>query len=223
MILLVSGCGPGQLFGPMLTPTPTATSTPTATPMPTATSTPTATPMPTLTPTPGITMVKGSLAPWGENDVVGNRQIVLCQIIGQVGTTPTDCVLGDKAVTSDTQGAFQSGEISAGQYFILYDTGLSDFQAGLKKWKGKTLELSDIDWITKQYCGSPDGNVTVHFLSGMEISRESMVSLVQALYTCNSPFVLALDPAGSNNAPLIVDVKNGQSSNVEFKVGSFGK
>lgn len=44
---LVSGCGPGQLFGPTLTPTPTATSTPT----PTATCTPTPTDTPTLTPT----------------------------------------------------------------------------------------------------------------------------------------------------------------------------
>lgn len=36
--LLLTGCGPGQLFGPTLTPVPTNTSTPR--PLPTATSTP---------------------------------------------------------------------------------------------------------------------------------------------------------------------------------------
>ena len=55
--LLISGCGPGQLLGPTLTPTSTQTLTltPTATsshtPTPTATSTPTNTPTDTLTPT----------------------------------------------------------------------------------------------------------------------------------------------------------------------------
>lgn len=46
--VLISGCGPGQLFGPTVTPTPTVTSTltPTLTPEPTATHT--STPIPTL-------------------------------------------------------------------------------------------------------------------------------------------------------------------------------
>jgi hypothetical protein len=48
--LALAGCGPGQLFGPTLTPTPTDTPTPTSTPTATATSTPTATP----TPRPGL-------------------------------------------------------------------------------------------------------------------------------------------------------------------------
>lgn len=46
--LLIAGCGPGQLFGPTLTPTPTMTLTPSAT----STSTPTLTPSPTFTLTP---------------------------------------------------------------------------------------------------------------------------------------------------------------------------
>jgi tetratricopeptide (TPR) repeat protein len=39
--LIISGCGPGQLFGPTKTPTPTNTLTPTKTPTPTNTLTPT--------------------------------------------------------------------------------------------------------------------------------------------------------------------------------------
>ncbi len=56
--LVLSGCGPGQVFGPTITPTPTITYTPTQTPTstptptPTATSTQTATPTPSATPTP---------------------------------------------------------------------------------------------------------------------------------------------------------------------------
>lgn len=48
-ISFLSACGPGQLFGPTLTPTPTNTSTPTLTPTPTLTITPTLTSTPTAT------------------------------------------------------------------------------------------------------------------------------------------------------------------------------
>lgn len=50
--LLISSCGPGQLFGPSLTSTPTITLTPTTTSTPP--STPTNTAVPTLTLTPQI-------------------------------------------------------------------------------------------------------------------------------------------------------------------------
>jgi hypothetical protein len=45
--LIISGCGPGQLFGPTITPIPTSTPTPTITLTPTKTPTPTETPTPT--------------------------------------------------------------------------------------------------------------------------------------------------------------------------------
>lgn len=51
MSLVISGCGPGQLFGPVITPTLTKTLTPTATLTSTATLTPTATSTPTKIPT----------------------------------------------------------------------------------------------------------------------------------------------------------------------------
>lgn len=54
----ISACGPGQIFGPTITPTPTSTSTPTQTPTstPTPTSTSTPTPTSTSTPTPTSTL-----------------------------------------------------------------------------------------------------------------------------------------------------------------------
>jgi len=52
MIFLFSSCGPGQLFGPTITPTPTYTPSQTPTATPTMTLTPTNTPSPTLTSIP---------------------------------------------------------------------------------------------------------------------------------------------------------------------------
>lgn len=71
--LVLSGCGPGRLFGPTLTPTPTLTSTPTLTLTPTLTSTSTLTPTatltstPTLTPTPTCQAANGD---WQSNETV---------------------------------------------------------------------------------------------------------------------------------------------------------
>jgi hypothetical protein len=50
--LLLTGCGPGQWFGPTITPTPTLTFTPSPTFTATATSTPSLTPTVTPTDTP---------------------------------------------------------------------------------------------------------------------------------------------------------------------------
>lgn len=52
LVASISACGPGQVFGPTITPTPTSTQTPTNTPTPTNTFTPTLTPTTTTTPTP---------------------------------------------------------------------------------------------------------------------------------------------------------------------------
>jgi hypothetical protein len=49
--LVLSGCGPGQAFGPTLTPVPSLTPIPTNTPVPTSTTIPTATNTPTPAPT----------------------------------------------------------------------------------------------------------------------------------------------------------------------------
>lgn len=65
LVLMLVSCGPGQLFGPTktptptITPTPTPTNTPTPTPTNTPTPTPTKTPAPTNTPTPTNTQIGG--------------------------------------------------------------------------------------------------------------------------------------------------------------------
>jgi hypothetical protein len=62
--LMISGCGPGQLFGPTLTPTSTPTFTPTLTPTATVTPTPTLTPTATQTPRPTKTPIPPKSGRW---------------------------------------------------------------------------------------------------------------------------------------------------------------
>lgn len=72
--ILLSGCGPGQLFGPTITPTSTQTPIPptfTPTPVP-----PTATPTPTLTPT---TIPTNTSTP-RENNVVDGKLTCTYQV-----------------------------------------------------------------------------------------------------------------------------------------------
>ena len=57
--LLSTGCGPGQLFGPTITPSPTPTLTPTLTPTITPSPTATLTPTATATPTPSCSIDDG--------------------------------------------------------------------------------------------------------------------------------------------------------------------
>ncbi len=70
--LFVSACGPGQLFGPTVTSTPTNTLTPTSTLIPTITPSPTATLTATITPspTPSCAVKSGK---WESNEVGTGR------------------------------------------------------------------------------------------------------------------------------------------------------
>ena len=90
----------------------------------------------------------------------------------------------------------------------------------MEQWGEKNLKLSDQDWIVSDYCKSTVEDVTVHVLSGMSMMGDGLRAAVHSLYVCNSPFIAALDPNESKNAPLIVEVE-GSTVEVEFKVGYF--
>jgi hypothetical protein len=62
--ILISGCGPGQVFGPTPTPLPTSTPIPSSTPVPTITPKPTATN--TSTPEPTATATRVPICPVGQ-------------------------------------------------------------------------------------------------------------------------------------------------------------
>jgi hypothetical protein len=172
---------------------------------------------------PGTGSIHGSLTNWDDAGSVASRHLVLCRMTDAGSQTVSDCVLQERTVNSDAEGAFQFDEVDSGDYYIIFDTGFPGFAAAVNKWKDQPLQLSDPKWVTMQYCGSADGNVTVYFLGGMSINQESMQALVQALYVCDSAFALALDPQGSNNAPLVVRVRSGTTNEVDFKVADLAK
>jgi len=148
--LVFSGCGPGQLFGPTitptptqtLTPTPTPTPTPTATPPPTATQTPTltATPMPSTTPTSTVGRIEGKLA---SSSLTGRMYILILKIK----------TLGDHelAFTANLNWIANKGEVRAGQTFsfedlesgqyMIYNTPDALF-VGLLRGSGPILNIS---------------------------------------------------------------------------------
>ena len=130
--LAISGCGPGQMFGPTITPTstktpiPTATLTPTATLAPTATSTPTKTPTsaPTATPTlpidlpelqEGKAIVFGQLLDGGSP--ASNMRVQLC---GVFANSPYGvCGSGAKYEDStDDNGFFVFSKVEPGTYEV---------------------------------------------------------------------------------------------------------
>ena len=107
--LFLSGCGPGQLFGPTITPSPTITNTPTPTLTPTNTSTPTSTPTDTPTSTPTQTATSeptSTLTPVTTGLVYG----VLLDIQTEQPLENVEIVLGD--VQYDEEGNYDSCSIT---------------------------------------------------------------------------------------------------------------
>jgi hypothetical protein len=113
MSMVISACGPGQLFGPTLTPTPTNTLTSTSTPTSTNTATPTSTPTPTMTrtatPTPIVydgqwsgTTKQG----WPISFKVKDNKIVMIEV--KYGSSSCNVVLKfDRLrITIDTEGFY---------------------------------------------------------------------------------------------------------------------
>ncbi len=233
IVLLLVGCG---VPAATPTPVPTATSYPTYTPVSTATAYPTYTPVPTSTPMPTATptlvpptatpiiAVKGSLKPWGDTSPINDRRIVLCQIVGDERTLPADCVLMKSSATSDAQGGFQIHKVPPGAYFILYNSGLTDFEAGLERWGGKELKLGNVEWLVKDYIVGDLTKVELYLPDGAPLPTVfNIVRYVNlTLSLDDSPFIVSHDIEKTFSdkivKPVIVEVREGQASQVTFPV-----
>lgn len=90
--------------------------------------------------------VIGILRPWTAGTPIVDRRVTLCRSLGD----PRDglCELMQSAATTDRQGRFQFYDMPAGTYFVLYDSGLSDFDEALAQWGGKTLHFGDQEWLS---------------------------------------------------------------------------
>jgi len=170
--LVISGCGPGQLFGPTLTPTPTNTLTPTSTPiptstpMPTSTNTPTQTPTitPTNTPEPTATLpivipepASGKAIIFGQvlqgGTPVSLRQVRLCS---KFDRTPFGiCGTGSKYQDfTDTNGFFVLNVKPGGYEVLVVDLQGSQimyWQFNIAISAGETLNFGTFDLVTTEH------------------------------------------------------------------------
>ena len=164
--LVISGCGPGQLFGSTITPTPTNTLTPTATLTPTSTSTPTQTPTitPTNTPEPTATLpivipepASGKAIIFGQVLQGGSpapyRVVRLCSVIDN---TPFGiCGTGTKYEDlTDTNGFFVFN-VKPGSYEVLVvelqDSQVMYWQFEISVSAGETLNFGTFDLVTTEH------------------------------------------------------------------------
>jgi hypothetical protein len=100
--ILISGCGPGQLFGPKITPTPTLTLTAIPTPTPTT--------IPTITPDPSEGTVRGTIL---------NGANILIAIFPQVNESFTlEMSNNIPQVQTDQNGHFEFLNVEPGLYLL---------------------------------------------------------------------------------------------------------
>jgi hypothetical protein len=134
------------------------------------------------------------------------------------------------AAIADEQGRFQIAAMPPGEYLMLYNSGLSDFDAALERWGGTTFRWFDEDWLDEyfgMYAGG--GWVKFHQPKGVSIPPERLRAYCQfALLIGNSPFVLAHELGQSFQderilEPIAFEVAKEQTSQLEFSVEYFGE
>lgn len=143
---LISACGPGQIFGPTVTPTPTNTSIPTSTPTtaPTPIPTETPTPLPTLTPTvtvpPTETPIPQPASLIGIISLSSNTSKPFNSLV-ELRQKGSFALIGKS--TTDLSGAYKIGSIEPGTYelWVLITpkskmiTGCADVAPPNDSWK----------------------------------------------------------------------------------------
>jgi hypothetical protein len=177
--------------------------------------------------------IAGNIEEYQDYPIAG-RKIAICQFQAdqEFYTNLPDSMLLDKIATSDKNGYFEFTDVPEGNYLLLYDSGLVDFETAVEKWAGKTLKLSDYNWIAHDYLGSEDGTVKMNIYNGMlnllvEFGGEAAKTYMRLhLILDNSPFIVAHDveKAVKENKISIIVVKVPQKGNqVSFPAIHLGK
>lgn len=172
--------------------------------------------------------ILGRLRPWRAGTPISGRRVTLCRSQGD----PRDglCTLLEGAVTTDRQGRFQMYDVPAGTYFVLYDSGLSDFDAAMAKWGGKELHFGDREWLA-DFLGvaSSDNGLEYRVPEGISLSPHAGWLSSYCLLTLlvgESPFIIAHDlESASHERELhcaLIDVAPGQMTRVDVQVLYFG-
>jgi hypothetical protein len=175
-----------------------------------------------------IAELVGRVTPWGSKSHVEGRKIVLCQRTGE--PTEGECVLSKTASTTDKAGDFTASEVQAGSYFLLYDSGLSDFDQAMDRWGGQTLRFNDPDWLS-EFLGVDVNSEPVEFRVPEGISHSPHEGWLNHYCTItlsigNSPFIVAHDMLLAESERDIrcqqVDITPGQVQTIVLQVAYFG-
>lgn len=183
--------------------------------------------LPSATPTAAVSIV-GVLRPWTEGTPIAERHVALCRSQGD----PRDglCELMPDAVETDRQGRFHFADVPAGVYFLLYDSGLSDFDEAMAKWAGQTLHFGDPDWLSA-FLGTDLTENEIQYRMPEGISLSPNVDWLSSyclltLLVGESPFIIAHDlQSASSDRELhcsIIQVLPGQTTHVDIQVLYFG-
>ncbi|MGB3715716.1 MAG: hypothetical protein WA996_14905 [Candidatus Promineifilaceae bacterium] len=176
-----------------------------------------------------IPQIQGKLIPWGTDSPAGGRYIVLCKLLGPA--QDGECVLTETAAETDSTGAFSLSGATEGSYFVLYDSGLSDFQEALEKWGGETLDFSDMDWLS-EFLGVDLRTEPVEFRVPEGISHSPHEGWLTQYCTLtlsfgNSPFIIAHDMEKAQEDRelqcLVVDVTPGELEAIKVQAAYFGE
>ncbi|HET6447284.1 MAG TPA: hypothetical protein VFI27_22205 [candidate division Zixibacteria bacterium] len=176
-----------------------------------------------------VSSVEGQLSPWGDYSPIENRHIVLCRVIDQ----PKDgeCELMESSAVTDENGKFAVSSVPAGTYFILYDSGLTDFDEALDRWGGEMLRFGDMEWLA-DLLGLDLRTEAVEFRVPEGISHSPHEGWLTQYCTLtlsvgNSPFIIAHDMVEAQEERelhcLIVDVTPGEAVSIDVQAAYYGK
>jgi hypothetical protein len=139
--------------------------------------------------------VTGTVHAWVEGTPVSGRHIVLCR--SQADPREGNCDLMDRSAETDFFGRFQLDDVPQGTYFVLYDSGLSDFHQAMERWGGETLNFGNREWLTEFLGVDPDNEEpSFRIPEGIEISPHDdwlRPYCMLTLLVGNSPFIIAHD------------------------------
>ncbi|GAB4479003.1 MAG: hypothetical protein Kow00124_24080 [Anaerolineae bacterium] len=157
--------------------------------------------------------VQGTLIAHNDTPSAAGIAVALCRSVDGGAYLPADCTLLPDKDISDAAGHFTFEDVEPGVYFVLYESGLADFDAALAAWGGRTLRPGDWAWVRDDLLGLAAGeavNLHVPLMPAISPPLDRTEYGLHTLLLGESPFVLAhhIEAAGDRSLvrPVTVEV-----------------